>query len=281
MCSDYCFDVILTVPEVFCEDLPEAPEPVVKFLTNTYINVYRFKPTDDIISEKQMRDYLKDNQINTDKCSIIQRPKTNTFEALINGYQMYRVHWLIECEFDEERHYMIIPKVAREFIDSVHEIIHENTLATLDIMNNSLPWEDSWIYKKVSYAEFRAHALCNHADEIFDNLEQKNNETIQTALKNIQTSLDKRIKNIDSSIYVQHSNLLQDVKRFEERIKKQLSKLERPKETIDYEAQIEELIHDNAALTEELKTNRLSMVCLTMVQVLVIALLMIHYFTFK
>lgn len=281
MCSDYCFDVILTIPSAFREELPETPEPTVKFLTDTYINAYRFKPIDDIINEAQMRAYLKDNWIDTDKCSIIQRPKTNTYEAMINGHQIYRVHWLIECEFDEDKCYMIIPKEAREFIDSVHEAIYDNNIAMLEIMNNSLPWDDSWIHKKVSYAEFRAHGLCNKADEIFDTIEQNTNDSIQNTLSEIKTAIDKRINNIESAIFMQQGNLHRDLKRFKEHVKKRLAKAETPKEIIDYTKQIEELTKNNKSLKNELKTNRLTIFCLTVIQVFVVTLLMIHYFTFK
>ncbi len=281
MCSDYCFDVVLTVPDAFCEELPEVPEPTVKFLMHTYINAYSFKPTDNIISEKQIREYLEDNRIDTRKCSIIQRPKTQSFEALINGYQIYRVHWIIECEFDEDRHYMIIPDEALKFIEQVHELIHDNTLATMEIMNNSIPWENSWIHKKISYAEFRAQGLCNHADKILDDIAQKNDEMIQNTLSELTDTVDKRIKNIDTTMYVQHNTLLQDIKRFEERIKKQVAKMQTPKETVDYTKQIEELIQHNETLTTDLKNSRLTMFCLVAAQLFVIVLLMVHYFTFK
>ena len=281
MCSDYCFDVVLTIPEVFCEDLPETPEPTVKFLANTYINAYRFKPTDDIISIAQMRAYLKDNCIDDNKCSIINLPKSNTYEAIINGYQLYRVHWVIECEFDEDKHYMVIPKEAREFIDRVHEIIHENTIATLEIMNNSAPWEDSWIHKKISYAEFRAQGLCNKADEIFNTFERNAKEIVQNNLSGIKLGFDKRFKNLEDNLFIQHGNLLRDFKQFKEYVKKQLAKTETPKEIIDYTKQIEELTKNNETLTNELKTNRLTIFCLTIMQVFIIGLLMLHYFTFK
>lgn len=281
MCSDYCFDVILTIPSAFREDLPETPEPTVKFLTDSYINAYRFKPTDTIISEAQMRSYLKDNWIDVDNCSIIQRPKTNAYEAMINGLQIYRVHWLIECEFDEDKCYMIIPKEAREFIDSIHEIIHENNIAILEIMNNSLPWDDSWIHKKISYAEFRAQGLCNRADEIIDTFEQNTKEIIQDNLSNIQLGFNKRFKNMEDSLFTQHGSLLRDVNQFKEYVKKQLVKAETPKEIIDYTKQIEELTKNNETLTNELKSNRLTVFCLTIVQISIVALLMLHYFTFK
>lgn len=281
MCSDYCFDVILTIPSAFCDDLPETPEPIVKFLTDSYINAYRFKPTDNIISEAQMRAYLKDNWIDADNCSIIQRPKTNTYEAMINEQQIYRVHWVIECEFDEDKRYMIIPKEAREFIDSVHEIIHENNIATLEIMNNSLPWNDSWIHKKISYAEFRAQGLCNRVDEIIDTFEQDTKEFIQDNLSIIKSCFEKRFKNMEDSLFMQHSNLLRDVNQFKEYVKKQLTKGEFSKKAIDYTKQIEELTKNNESLTNELKTNRLTVFCLMIVQVCIVALLMLHYFTFK
>lgn len=281
MCSDYCFDIILTIPEVFCEDLPETPEPTVKFLTNTYINAYRFKPTDDIISITQMRAYLKDNGIDDNKCSIIKRPKTGTYEAIINGHQIYRVHWIIECEFDEDKCYMIIPKEARKFVDRVHEIIHENTIATLEIMNNSTPWEDSWIHKKISYAEFRAQGLCNRTDEIINAFEQNAKEIVQDNLSSFKLGFDRRFKNVEDNLFIQHGNLLRDVKQFKEYVKKQLAKAETPKEITDYTKQIEELTKNNKTLTKELKTSRLTVFCLTIVQVFIIALLMLHYFTFK
>lgn len=281
MCSEYCFDVILTVPEAFRGELPETPEPTVKFLADSYINAYRFKPTDSIISDTQMRAYLKDNCINTDKCSIMQRPKMNTYEAIINGYQIYRVHWVIECEFDEDKHYMIIPKEAREFIDRIHEAIHENTIATLEIMNNSLPWEDSWIHKKISYAEFRSQGLCNRADEILDTFEQTTMESVQNALSEVKTVIDKRVNNMESMIFMQQGNLLRDVNQFKEYVKKQLAKAETPKEIVDYTKQIEELTKNNESLTNELKNSRLTVFCLTIMQVFIVGLLMFHYFTFK
>ena len=281
MCSDYCFDVVLTIPSAFREDLPETPEPIVKFLADSYINAYRFKPTDNIISDEQMRAYLKDNWINADNCSIIQRPKTNAYEAMINGQQIYRIHWLIECEFDEDKCYMIIPKEAREFIDSVHEVIHENNISTLEIMNNSLPWDDSWIHKKISYAEFRAQGLCNKADELFDTVEENIEKTVQTTLSEIKTSIDKRFKNTESSLFMQQGNLLREVKQFKEYVKKQLIKTETPKNAINYTKHIEELTKNNETLTNELKTNRLTIFCLTIIQVFIVGLLMLHYFTFK
>lgn len=281
MCSDYCFDVVLTVPLAFREYLPETPEPIVKFLTDTYINAYRFKPTDNIINEAQMREYLKDNDIDVDKCSIIQRPKTNTYEALISGQQIYRIHWIIECEFDEDKCYMIIPKEAREFIDRVHEVIEENNIATLEIMNNSLPWNDSWIHKKISYAEFRSQGLCNRADEILDTFEQYTKEIVQDTLSKIKIGIDKRFTTTESTIFMQQGNLLRELKQFKEYVKKQLTKVETPKEIIDYTKQIEELTKNNKTLTKELKTDRLMVFCLTVMQVFIVALLMFHYFTFK
>lgn len=281
MCSDYCFDVILTIPSAFREELPETPEPIVKFLTDTYIKAYRFKSTDGIISESQMRAYLKENYIDTDKCSIIQRPKANTYEAVINGHQIYRIHWIIECEFDEDNHYMIIPKEAREFIDSIHEAIHENNIAELEIMNNSTPWNDSWIHKKISYAEFHAQGLCNRVDETLDTLEQNTKESVQKALSEVKTVIDKRVNNIESTVFMQQGNLQRDLKQLKEYVKKQLSKAETPKEVIDYTKQIEELTKNNESLTNDLKTSRLTVFCLTIIQVFVIILLMLHYFTFK
>ena len=281
MCSDYCFDVILTIPSAFREELPETPEPIVKFLTDTYIKAYRFKSTDGIINEAQMRAYLKENYIDTDKCSIIQRPKTNTYEAVINGHQIYRIHWIIECEFDEDNHYMIIPKEAREFIDSIHEAIHENNIAELELMNNSTPWNESWIHKKISYAEFHAQGLCNRVDETLDTLEQNTKESVQKALSEVKAVIDKRVNNLESTVFMQHGNLQRDLKQLKDYVKKQLAKAETPKEIIDYTKLIEELTKNNERLTNDLKTSHLTVFCLMIIQLFVIGLLMIHYFTFK
>ena len=148
-------------------------------------------------------------------------------------------------------------------------------------MNNSAPWEDSWIHKKISYAEFRAQGLCNKADEIFNTFERNAKEIVQNNLSGIKLGFDKRFKNLEDNLFIQHGNLLRDFKQFKEYVKKQLAKTETPKEIIDYTKQIEELTKNNETLTNELKTNRLTIFCLTIMQVFIIGLLMLHYFTFK
>jgi hypothetical protein len=85
---------------------------------------------------------------------------------------------------------------------------------------------------------------------------------------------------MEDSLFIQHSNLLRDVNQFKEYVKKQFTKAESSKKAIDYTKQIEELTKNNEHLTNKLKTNRLTVFCLMIVQVFVIALLMIHYFTF-
>ena len=86
---------------------------------------------------------------------------------------------------------------------------------------------------------------------------------------------------MEDSLFMQHSNLLRDVNQFKEYVKKQLTKGEFSKKAIDYTKQIEELTKNNESLTNELKTNRLTVFCLMIVQVCIVALLMLHYFTFK
>lgn len=278
MCTDYWFDVLLTIPDWMREDLPETPEPEVKFFFDTYLDNFRYKPKDPIISEPQMKAFLEENGLELDKCTIIQRPKTNAYEALIKGHQIYRVHWVIECEFDEEKHMVIIPKAARLFIEEVYKATEENSLTSLDITHSIDPWEDSWIHKRVSYSEFRAHALCNKADAILDGFDEKINESIDKNITNIRSQMIKQMENLRDGLFTQHGSLLKEVKAFEERIKKTVSK---PQQTFDYEKTIEELTQKNDKLTNELKSNKLSMFVILIGQIGLIFLLMLHYFTFK
>ena len=277
MCTEYWFDVFLTIPDYLVDSLPETPEPIVKFFTHDYINNYRFKPTDPIISEPQMIAYLKDNGIKLERCTIMQRSKTNTYEAIINGYQIYRVHWIVECEFDEEKCYVKIPKKAREFIDEVHRITHENSFTNMEIAHSNMSWEDSWIHKRVSYAEFRAQALCNEADSLLGSVDCTIKEALDRNINDVRQSLQKQSESLRDSMYRQHGALLQEVRSFEERVKKTLSG---PKETIDYEIAIKELTRKNTELMETIKNDKTHMMLLFFGQLVVIVVLLVHMFSF-
>lgn len=278
MCTDYWFDVLLTIPDWMRDDLPETPEPEVKFFYDTYLDNFRYKPKDPITTEALMKAFLKDNGLELDNCTIIQRPKTNTFEALIKGNQIYRVHYVVECEYDEEKHVVIIPKTARLFLDEVYKATEENSFTTLELTHSIDPWENSWIHKRVSYSEFRAHALCNEADSILEEFDEKVNETIDKNITTIKTQLTKQLEYMRDSLFVQHGNLLKDVKAFEERIKKTISKSQ---QQIDYEKVVDELITKNDKLMNEIRNNKIHMMVLFIGQLFCITLLMLHYFTFR
>ena len=278
MCTDYWFDVVLTIPDWMRDNLPETPEPDVKFFYDTYLDNYRYKPKEPIISEKQMKAFLEENGLELDKCTIIQRPKTNTYEALIKGYQLYRVHYVVECKYDEEKCMVIIPKTARLFIEEIYKATEENSFTELNLTHSIDPWEDSWIHKRVSYSEFRAHALCNQADAILDGFNDKVNEIIDKNITSVRNQLNKQMENIRDGLFVQHGALLKDVKQFEDRIKKSVTK---PKETVNYESIIEELTKKNDSLIETVKSDKLYMVILFMGQLCILALLLVHLFTFR
>ena len=278
MCTEYWFDVLLTIPDFLVGELPETPEPIVKFFTHDYINNYRFRPTDPIISEQQMKTYLEDNGINLERCTIMQRPKSNTYEAIINGYQLYRVHWIVECEFDEEKCYVKIPKKAREFIDEVHRITHENSFTKMEIAHSNMSWEDSWIHKHISYAEFRAQALCNEADSLLDSVDRTIKESLDRNINDVRQSLQKQSDSLRDSLFRQHGALLQDVRAFEDRVKKTLSK---PNEIINYESVIEELTKKNTELMETIKNDKTHIMILFFGQLFVIAMLRVHVFSFR
>ena len=278
MCTDYWFDVILTVPNWLTEYLPETPEPIIKFFSHDYIDNYRFKPTEPIITEQQMITYLDDNGIETNQCTIVQRPKTNAYEAIIRGQQLYRIHWIVECEFDEERCYVRVPKEAREFIDEVHRVTHENSFTTMEIAHSNDSWEDSWIHKHISYAEFRAQALCNEADTLLASVDQTIKESLDKNISDVRQTLQKQTESLRDGLFRQHGSLLQEVKAFEDRVKKTMS---RPKETVNYESVIEELTKKNTALMETVKNDKIYMSALFVGQLFIIALLMIHVFTFR
>lgn len=275
MCTDYWFDVILTIPGWIAEYLPETPEPIVKFFNHDRINNYRFKPTEPIITEQQMLTYLGDNRIDTSQCTIIQRPKTNAYEAIIRGHQMYRIHWIVECEFDEERCYVRIPKEAREFIDEVHRVTHDNSFTALEIAHSNDSWTDSWIHKHVSYAEFRAQALCNEADKLLESVDRTIKDSLDRNIKDVRQSLQKQTESLRDGLFRQHGSLLKEVKAFEDRVRKAMSG---SKETVNYESIIDELTTKNESLMETVKRDKLYMTGLFVVQLFVIAVLMIRVF---
>ena len=278
MTADYWFDVILTIPDWMVSDLPVTPEPIVSFMHDDYINNYRYKPTEPIISEAQLRAFLEDNGIETDKCMIMQKPRVNEFEAIINGNQVYRIHWVIECEFDEEKCVVIIPKEARLFLDEVHKVTHENSLTILEITHSIAPWEDSWIHKRISYSEFKAHALCNEADALLESIDGTIKEVVDKNIKDIKIQMNKSIETLRDSIYRQHGALLKDVNSFKDRMKKSISVSQK---TINYEHIIEDLTKKNAELVNEIKNNKLYLSVMIVVQISMIALLMFHFFTFR
>lgn len=278
MCTDYWFDVLLTIPDWMRDDLPETPEPEVKFFYDTYLDNFRYKPNDPIISEQQMRAFLYENGIELDKCTIIQRSKTNTYEALIKGRQLYRVHYVIECKYDEEKCVVVIPKTARLFLEEIYKSTEENSLTTLELTHSIDPWQDSWIHKRISYSEFRAHALCNQADAILEGFDDKVNGIIERNITLVKNQLNKQMENLRDGLFTQHGSLLKDVKQFEDRVKKSLTK---PKETVNYEAAIEELIKKNEALMKTVKNDKLRTMALFVCQLFVVALLLIHLFSFR
>lgn len=279
MCTDYYFDVILTIPDWLRDELPETPEPDVKFFTDSYIDNYRFKPKDPITTKQMMRTYLDDNGLDLDKCTLVQRPKTNGYEAIINGYQLYRVHWIIECDFDEEKCYVTIPETASNFIDEIYHITHENCFTNLEIMHSMDPWEDSWIHKRVSYAEFHAQALCNKADAILNNVERNISERVASTMDDLRAQMNKQAQTMRDGLYIQHGTLLKDVKSFEERVKKTLaSKEERENNQTEMNA-LNDMLNRNRLMSQQLKKTRLINILLMVVQICMIILLMMHYFT--
>jgi hypothetical protein len=258
------------------DDLPETPEPVVKFFYDTYLDNFRYKPQDSIISERQMRAFLDENGIELDKCTIIQRPKTNTYEALIKGRQIYRIHYVIECKYDEEKCVVIIPKTARLFLEEIYKATEENSLTALELTHSIDPWQNSWIHKRISYSEFRAHALCNQADAILDGFDGKVNEVIEKNISLIKNQLNKQMENLRNSLFTQHGALLKDVKQFEDRVKKSLTK---PKETVKYETIIKELTKKNESLMKTVKNDKLYMTVLFVVQLFIVGLVLVHMFS--
>ena len=278
MCTDYWFDVLLTIPDWLRDDLPETPEPDVKFFYDTYLDNFRYKPKDPIISEQQMRAFLDENGIELDKCTIIQRPKTNTYEAVIKGHQIYRIHYVIECEYDEEKCMVIIPKTARLFLEEIYKATEENNFTELELTHSIDPWQDSWIHKRISYSEFRAHALCNQADALLDGFDDRVDGIIEKNITSIKNRLNKQIEDLRDGLFNQHGALLKDVKQFEDRIKKTLTK---PKETVNYEAVIEELTKKNESLMKTVENNKMYMMVLFVGQLFVVGLLLIHLFSFR
>lgn len=278
MCTDYWFDVLLTIPDWLRKDLPETPEPDVKFFYDTYIDNFRYKPEDPIISEQQMRAFLNENGIKLDKCTIIQRPKSNTYEALIKGHQMYRIHYVIECKYDEEKCVVIIPKTARLFLEEIYKATEENSLMTLELTHSIDPWQDSWIHKRISYSEFRAHALCNQVDALLDGFDDKVNGIIENNMISFKNILNKQIENLRDGLFTQHGALLKDVKQFEDRIKKSLTK---PKETVNYETAIEELTKKNESLIKTIENDKLYMTVLFIGQLFIVGLMLFHLFSFR
>ena len=281
MCTDYYFDIILTIPEWLRDELPETPEPDVKFFTDTYIDNYRFKPKDPITTDPLMRTYLEDNGLDLDNCTLMQRPKTNDYEAIINGYQIYRVHWIIECGFDEENCYVTIPETASSFIDEVYRATHENCFTNLEIMHSMDPWEDSWIHKRISYAEFHAQALCNKADALLNNIERNISERVTSTMDDLRSQMKKQAQTMRDGLYIQHGALLKDVKAFEERVKKTLASKEEPKNNQTEMNTLKDMLNRNQLMSQQLKENRIINISLMVIQICVIFLLMLHYFTFN
>ena len=275
MCTEYWFDVLLTIPDWLREYLPETPEPDVKFFYDTTIDNYRYKPSDPIISERQLRAFLTENRIDPDKCTIIQRPKTNTYEAIIKGHQIYRVHYVVECEYDEDKCMVIIPKTARLFLEDIYKATEDNSLTALELTHSIDPWQDSWIHKRVSYSEFRAHALCNQADAILDGFDERVNGIIEKNIITVKNQLNKQMENLRNGLFNQHGALLKDVKQFEDRVKKTLNKF---KETSNYETIIEELTKKNDALMKTVENNKLHMNLLSVVLLIVVGLLVYQLF---
>ena len=275
MCTEYWFDVLLTIPDWLREYLPETPEPDVKFFYDTTIDNYRYKPSDPIIREQQLRAFLTENRIDPDKCTIIQRPKTNTYEAIIKGHQIYRVHYVVECEYDEDKCMVIIPKTARLFLEDIYKATEDNSLTALELTHSIDPWQDSWIHKRVSYSEFRAHALCNQADAILDGFDERVNGIIEKNIITVKNQLNKQMENLRNGLFNQHGALLKDVKQFEDRVKKTLNKF---KETSNYETIIEELTKKNDALMKTVENNKLHMNLLSVVLLIVVGLLVYQLF---
>lgn len=278
MCTDYWFDVLLTIPDWLRKDLPETPEPDVKFFYDTYIDNFRYKPEDPIISEPQMRAFLDENGIKLDKCTIIQRPKSDTYEALIKGHQIYRIHYVIECGYDEEKCMVIIPKTARLFLEDLYKATEENNLTTLELTHSIDPWQDSWIHKRISYSEFRAHALCNQADALLDGFDDRINGIIEKNTSAFMNRLNKQMENLRDGLFTQHGALLKDVKQFEDRIKKTIAK---PRETVDYEAVIDELTKKNESLMKTVENDKQYMMLLFVGQLFIVGLLLFHMFSFR
>lgn len=272
MCSDYCFDVVLTIPRNCIEDLPDTPEPIVEFLADTYINDFRFKPTDPIISKQQMDNYLKDNAIDITKYTLIERPKVQEYEALIYGDQMYRIHWIISCDYDEEKCSIKIPSEALTFIESVYDTIHENNLSTLEIMHDTTQWKDSWIHKKISYPEFRAHALCNRADDFFDNIDRDIDNKINEGISKVRTQLNKQLDAFRTSMFQQHTSLITDMKRFEERVNKRIGKFIVTEEFQDVTQQLKKIDEDNKRLTKSNRNYKFYLVYITLMQAIIVGL---------
>ena len=272
MCSDYCFDVVLTIPCDYIEDLPTTPEPIVEFLADTYVNDYHFKPTDPITSRRQMEEYLNDNSIDITKCMFIELPKKQSYEAMIYGDQIYRIHWIISCDYDEEKCMINIPSDALTFIDSIYKVIHENNIATLEIMYNTTQWKDSWIHKKISYPEFRAHALCNRADDFFENIDRSIDNKIREGISTVQVQLNKQIDVSRTSMFQQHASLLADIKRFEYRVNKRINKCDVTEEIQRITQRLTQIDEENKRLTKSNSNYKFYLICITLIQAIIVGL---------